>query len=102
MAQYDDVKAGVISVVGFVSIVITFVIIVASQVLYFQYQEIEIQRKYAESPVTPGEQEIAKQNEVLSNYTWLDMEKDIVSKPIEQSKKDVLAAMTSPKINEKE
>ena len=95
MAQYDDVNAGAISVIGFISIVITFVIIVASQVLYFQYQEIETARKYAAAPTSPADVELTSQSEALNSYTWIDRDKGIVSQPIEDSIQNVLSKLNS-------
>jgi len=97
MARYDDINAGAISVIGFVSIIITFVIIVASQVLYFQYQEIENKRKYVLFPINESNVKLAQQKERLESYTWLDREKGIVTKPIQDSMQDVLKKLKSEK-----
>ncbi len=97
MARYDDINAGAISVIGFVSIMITFVIIVAAQVLYFQYQEIETKRKHVLFPINESSVKLAEQKTALENYTWLDREKGIVSKPIQQSMQDVLKKLKSEK-----
>lgn len=97
MARYDDINAGAISVIGFVSIIITFVIIVASQVLYFQYQEIENKRKHVLFPINESNVKLAQQKATLENYTWLDREKGIVTKPIQDSMQDVLKKLKTEK-----
>ncbi len=97
MARYDDINAGAISIIGFISVVIAFVIIVAAQILYFQYQEIETERKRAQFPVSESNEKLAQQKEVLESYTWLDREKGIVTKPIQESMQNVLKKLKSEK-----
>ncbi len=97
MARYDDINAGTISVIGFIAIIITFVIIVAVQVLYFEYQEIEEKRKHSLFPANESSRKLAEQKKKLESYTWIDREKGIVSIPIQQSMQDVLEKMKSKK-----
>ncbi len=97
MARYDDINAGAISVIGFISVVISFVLIVAAQVLYFQYQEIETRHKREQFPLNESETKLAQQKTVLESYTWIDREKGIVSRPIKQSMQSVLDNMKSDK-----
>ncbi len=94
MARYDDLHTGTITLVGIVSAVITFVIIVAAQVLYYQFQSIEHQRKSVDVPLAQTDAALKIQNEELNSYSWIDREKGSVSVPIEVAKKEVLQEMT--------
>ncbi|WP_339743429.1 hypothetical protein [uncultured Rubinisphaera sp.] len=94
MARYDDLHTGTITVVGIISAVITFVIIVAAQVLYYQFQTIEHQRKNIDAPLVLTENALKVQNEELNSYSWIDQEKGTVSIPIEKAKQQVLQEMT--------
>ena len=95
MAQYDDLHPGTITFVGVVSTVLTFVIIVAAQVLYFQYQTLEVQRKEIDAPITHSEGLLKNQQQALNSYAWIDREKGIVSKPIDRAMTEVLSQLQS-------
>ncbi|WP_237228157.1 hypothetical protein [Rubinisphaera sp. JC750] len=95
MAQYDDLHTGTITLVGVVSAILTFVIIAAAQVLYYQYQEVETARKEIDVPITASDNVILEQEAILSNYGWLDQEKGIVGLPIDRAMQDVLAELGS-------
>tara|TARA_E500000305_G_C4016109_1_gene235718 strand:- start:841 stop:1200 length:360 start_codon:yes stop_codon:yes gene_type:complete len=94
MARYDDLYTGTITLVGIISAVITFVIIVAAQVLYYQFQTIEHQRKNIDAPLVLTENALKVQSEELNSYSWIDREKGTVSIPIEKAKKQVLQELT--------
>lgn len=94
MAQYNDVQTGTIGVIGAISAILTFVIIAAAQVLYYQYQSEETQRKEVDAPITSADRLVGAQTAELNSYGWVDREKGIVSLPIERAKQEVLATMS--------
>jgi len=90
MASYDDLKTGTITLVGVVSALITFIIIVAAQVLYFQFQAIEHQKKFIDAPLAQTETKVRAMEDELNNYTWVDPDKGSVSIPISTAMETVL------------
>jgi len=100
MAQYDDLHTGTITLVGVVSAILTFVIIAAAQVLYYQYQAVETQRKEIDVPITASDNVILEQEAVLGQYGWLDQEKGIVSLPIDRAMQDVMSELGSGSNND--
>lgn len=93
MAQYDDLHTGTITVVGIISAVLTFVIIVAAQVLFYQYRTLESLRKEVDVPITQSDNILDQQREALNSYRWIDQEKGIVAIPIDQAKETVLQSL---------
>jgi len=100
MARYDDLHTGTITLVGIVSAALTFVIIVAAQVLYYQFQAIEHQRKVVDAPLVLTNEMIEEQQTELNTYSWVDREKGAVSIPIEKAMSEVLEEMKSSQPSE--
>ncbi len=90
MAQYDDVKTSTITLVGVISSILTFVIIAAAQVLYYKYQDDEMQRKEVDTPILTSDRIVEAQFTELNNYGWVDRDNGVVSLPIERAMQEVL------------
>lgn len=95
MAQYDDVKTGTITLVGVISSILTFVIIAAAQVLYYKYQDDEMQRKEVDTPIATTDRIVEAQFTELNNYGWVDRDNGVVSIPIERAMQEVLTQYSS-------
>lgn len=91
MARYDDLNTQNISVVGLCGAVGTFVIIVALQVLYYNFESQEMARKVLNVPQVGSESILSEQRARLSSYGWVDREQMIVSVPIDEAMAQVLA-----------
>lgn len=96
MARYDDLHTGTIAVVGVVSAILTFVIIGAVQVLYFEFTQLEYERKVVEAPLVGTDQKVNQQTDELNHYSWIDSEAGSVSIPISQAMSHVLAEQGTP------
>lgn len=92
MAKYDDLDMSMITVTGIVSSILTFIIVVAVQVLYTDYYQTEFQRKEIDTPIATSNAIIANQKENLTKYAWLDEDKTKVALPIDQAMQMTLAA----------
>lgn len=71
--------------IGFVSVVLTFALIVGLQALYYHVEEEEIQRKTSSDSFGPLAEERARQRGQLNTYGWVDREAGIVHIPIDQA-----------------
>ncbi len=94
MAQYDDLHTGTITLVGVISAILTFVIILAAQVLYYQYRTVEQTRKEIDVPIAKSDNILEGQRDLLNSFRWIDREKGVVGIPIDQAMQQVLSTMT--------
>lgn len=85
MAKYDDLDMSMITVTGIVSSILTFIIIIAVQVMYHDYYQSEFQRKEVDTPIATSNAIIANQKENLEKYAWLNDDKSKVAIPIEKA-----------------
>ncbi len=91
MARYDDLDTQTVTVIGVCGAVGTFVIIVALQVLYYNYEAGEIARKVLAAPQTGTESVLSEQRSRLASYGWVDRQQQIVSVPIDEAMAFVVA-----------
>jgi hypothetical protein len=81
----DDLKAGPVVLVGIVSVILTFVAIVAISVLFLRGQEAETYNK--SKSVAPDELRRLRNDQLLTlaEYRWVDQKKGIVRIPIDRA-----------------
>ena len=85
MVEPQNLKTSTIALAGFVSAVLTFVVIVAVQVLYLQ-MESSFGRSAAETDsASRTDQLIAEQEGRLASYAWIDREQGLIQVPIERA-----------------
>lgn len=91
MARYDDLNTQTISVVGLCGAVGTFVVIVALQVMYYQFESQEVARKVLAVPQVGPDSVLNDQRSRLASYGWVDREQQIVAMPIDEAMNLVLS-----------
>lgn len=90
MARYDDVNTQNVTVIGLCGAVGTFVIIVALQVMYYQFESREMARKVLNVPQAGPESVLNDQRARLSSYGWVDRDQQVVAVPIDVAMNQVL------------
>jgi hypothetical protein len=91
MARYDDLNTQNLTVIGLCGAVGTFVIIIALQVMYYQFEAHEYARKVLAAPQISSDSVLNEQRNRLASYGWIDREQQIVSVPIDDAMSQVLA-----------
>ena len=81
----DGLNTPVIAVVGFVSVVLTFALIVAVQVLYYRMSAAETDRKVIAVRAEGADEKLAQQDAKLARYGWVDRAKGRVVVPVERA-----------------
>ena len=69
--RYDDPNVQNSAVVGIISAIALFVIIVLLQALFFQMEEAELNRKVFSQPYEALQQLDSDQLEILNSYGWI-------------------------------
>lgn len=98
MAFNDGVKVGPVAYIGMMSVLITFVLVLMLQVLYFRWQKSNNEAMLANSP-PPSEltSAIAKQQNALTQRGYVDQQRGIVSVGITRAKELVLKELAAGK-----
>lgn len=91
MVEPQNLKTSTIALAGFVSAVLTFVVIVALQVLYLQVESSFGRSTAQTDPASRTDQLIAEQEGRLASYAWLDREQGRVQIPIKRAMELTLA-----------
>lgn len=81
----EGTNAALIAVVSLVSAVLTFVVVVGLQALYYRFEAREFERKVVEGVPEELRSIRSEQNDVLNGYRWIDQEAGIVAIPIERA-----------------
>lgn len=81
----DGLNTPVIAVVGFVSAIVTFALIIAVQVLYYQVSAGETDRKVIGVRAEEADDMLAQQDAKLARYGWVDRAKGSVTVPVERA-----------------
>ncbi len=90
--RYDDINTSSVAVVGFISAIAIFAIIVAVQTLYFNRMETLEQRKAGQQNPEAANL-IAEQEGRLARKGWINRETGVVAVPIERAMKLVVEEM---------
>ena len=88
--RYDTIDTPRIVVVGFLSGIFTFVIILAAQAVFFAADQVETQRKAASGVPTPLTEGLTQQQNRLAGYGWVDPAKGVVNIPVSDAMKLVV------------
>lgn len=83
--DYDDINTPAIVVVGFIGAILTFVLIVGVQTLYFNYQQTVLDSYASTDASRTADNLIAEQENLLNREGWLSKEDDQVSISIERA-----------------
>jgi len=83
--RYDDPNVPASAVVGIISAILLFAIIVALQALFYSFEEHELQRKIYGQPYEALQQLDADQMEQLNSYGWISEPDGVAHIPIERA-----------------
>lgn len=90
MADYNDLDTPKIAVIGFVSAVLTFVAIIALQLLYYWYDSRATDAAASNRKATAADGIIAEQEARLEQYGWIDRKQGRVAIPVDRAGQLVL------------
>ncbi|HXK92083.1 MAG: hypothetical protein HPY51_04400 [Candidatus Omnitrophica bacterium] len=82
MAHRDDLNTSLITLIGFLSAILLFALIVGLQIGYYAFKEREFARKVVNERPAELTQTIAKQQEQLHAYRWVNEASREVAIPI--------------------
>jgi hypothetical protein len=89
--RYDDPNVAASAVVGIISAVLLFVIIVVLQAYFFDAERAELEKKVYTQPDQALQQLDASQLELISSYGWVSQADGVVRIPIERAMELVAA-----------
>lgn len=80
--RYDTIDTPKIVVVGFLSAIVTFVVILGAQAVYFAADRVESKVKAANAAPTSLTDGLTQQQNRLAGYGWVDPAKGVVNIPV--------------------
>lgn len=83
--RYDTINTSAIVLVGFMSAILTFAIIIGVQAMFYSAQQAELVKKDIDVADARVIETITQQRQKLTGYSWADDAKKKVSLPIEQA-----------------
>ena len=83
--RYDDPNVAASAVVGIISAVLLFVIIVMLQAVFYRAEQRELAKKVYSQPFEALQQLDATQLEQLNSYGWISQPEGVVHLPIERA-----------------
>jgi hypothetical protein len=89
--RYEDPNVATSAVVGIVSAILLFVIIVVLQAFFYRAEQGELERKVYSQPYQALQQLDANQVELLNSYGWVSEAEGRVHLPIERAMELVAA-----------
>ncbi len=89
--RYDDPNVAASAVVGIISAILLFVIIVVLQAYFYGAEQSELERKVWSQPYQALQQLEANQLELLNSYGWVSEAEGTVHVPIQRAI-DLIAA----------
>ena len=89
--RYDDPNVAASAVVGIISAILLFVIIVVLQAFFYSAEQRELEKKVYSQPYQALQQLDAKQLELLTSYGWVSEAEGLVRVPIERAMELVVA-----------
>ncbi|QDU07171.1 hypothetical protein [Gimesia aquarii] len=84
-AAYDDLDTTMIAYVGTVGTIITFFLVFGIAAFYYAFAKTENEKKVINVPEVNAESILANQAAALTEYRWIDQDKNIVAIPIDQA-----------------
>lgn len=95
MSSYNDLNTSKIALVGFVGALVTFVVIIAVQVLYLSAAKDLRQERVIEAPTTDSDSIVYEQLVKLTRYAWIDQPNKKVVIPIERAMELVVSELSA-------
>jgi hypothetical protein len=95
MERHNDLNSLKIAWVGFLGALVTFVVILAMQVLYHSAVVQETEQKVVQAPTTQSDTMLAEQAVKLTRYEWIDREKQRVMIPIDRAMEVVVNELSA-------
>ncbi len=89
--RYDDPNVAASAVVGIVSAILLFVIIVVLQAFFYGAEQAELEKKVYTQPYQALQQLDAGQLELINSYGWVSEPDGVVRIPIERAMELVAA-----------
>jgi len=83
--RYDDPNVAASAVVGIISAILLFVIIVVLQAFFYRAEQGELERKVYSQPYQALQQLDANQLELLNSYGWISEAEGTVRVPIDRA-----------------
>jgi len=83
--RYDDPNVAASAVVGIISAILLFVIIVMLQAVFYRAEQRELAKKVYSQPFEALQQLDATQLEQLNSYGWISQPDGVVHLPIERA-----------------
>lgn len=84
-AAYDDLDTTMIAYVGVVGTIITFFTVFAVAALSYSFEKSETEVKVIEVPEVTSDSILANQAAALTEYRWVNQDKNIVAVPIDRA-----------------
>jgi len=84
-AAYDDLDTTMIAFVGVVGTIITVFLVFAVAALSQSFEKTENEVKVVEVPEATSDSILANQAAALTEYRWIDQDKNIVAVPIDRA-----------------
>lgn len=91
-----DPRAVSTFVVGTVCVLLTVVVFIGLEVLYYKTAGAEFSRKKVETTSVELESTRAEQSQLLENYRWVDKDAGVVSMPIERAMELIVEEHAKP------
>ena len=89
--RYDDPNVAMSAIIGIISAILLFVIIVVLQAFFFRAEQAELEKKVYTQPYQALQQLDANQREMLTSYSWVSEGDGVVRIPIERAMELVAA-----------
>jgi hypothetical protein len=89
--RYDDPNVAASAVVGIISAILLFVVIVMLQALFFRAEHREMERKVYSQPYQALQQLDADQLGLLNSYGWVSEKDGVVHLPIDRAMELIVA-----------
>ena len=83
--RYDDPNVAASAVVGIISAILLFVIIVMLQAVFYRAEQRELAKKVYSQPFEALQRLDATQLEQLNSYGWISQPEGVVHLPIERA-----------------
>ncbi len=90
MARHDDINTPSIAVIGFISAIVVFAIIVGVQALFFNYERAVIEEQETRLPSLEAANLIAEQEARLQRQGWINRDEGRVAISIDRAMKVVV------------
>ena len=95
MQRYNDLNTPMIALVGLLGMLLTFIAIVALQVLYYAAANRREEQKVVNVPTTASNSLLAEQEVKLTRYGWIARDTKQVAIPIERAMKLVVDELSA-------